>query len=81
MLQQTVLGCIAGGWPREDIIIIDNSGTFDANSRSLLSEENPFFLNYPLFRYRYGVSIQQTPTLLNFAQLQNFIIRMGFARN
>jgi hypothetical protein len=81
MMPQAVLGYIAGGWPREDIIIIDNSGTFDANSRGLLSEDNPLFLDYPLLRYHYGVCIQQTPTLLNFARLQNFIMRMAFARN
>jgi hypothetical protein len=32
MLQQTVLSYIAGGWPQGDSIIVDNSGTLDANS-------------------------------------------------
>ncbi|KAL7793009.1 hypothetical protein V8C37DRAFT_379001 [Trichoderma ceciliae] len=81
MLRQTVLGYIASGWPREDIIIVDNSGTADANDLKLLSRSNPFFLDYNLFRYRYGVSILQTPVLLNFAQLQNFMMRVAMARH
>ncbi|KAF2014266.1 hypothetical protein BU24DRAFT_481686 [Aaosphaeria arxii CBS 175.79] len=81
MLRQTVLGYISAGWPRTDIVIIDNSGTFDANDRKQLSEQNPFFLDYDLFRNRYGVSIQQTPTLLNFAQLQNYLLRQALARD
>ncbi|KAL7935449.1 hypothetical protein V8C35DRAFT_333938 [Trichoderma chlorosporum] len=81
MMRQAVLGYIASGWPREDIIIIDNSGTADANNLKLLSPDNPFFLDYDLFRYRYGVSILQTSVLLNFAQLQNFMMRVAMARH
>lgn len=81
MLRQTVLGYIAAGWPRQDIVIIDNSGTMDANSRQALSPDNPFYLPYDLFRFRYGVSILQTPTLLNFAQLQNFMLRIAMSRH
>jgi hypothetical protein len=81
MMRQTVLGYIASGWPREDIIIVDNSGTADANNLKLLSQSNPFFLDYDLFRYRYGVSILQTSVLLNFAQIQNFLIRVAMARH
>jgi hypothetical protein len=80
MLQQTVLSYIAAGWPREDIIIVDNSGTLDANSEGLLSRDNPFFLDYNLFRNRYGVSILQTPTLFSFAQLMNFYLRISIAQ-
>lgn len=79
MLQQTVLSYIAAGWPREDIIVVDNSGTMDANALHLLSSKNPFHLDYDLFRQRYGVSIQQTPTLLTFAQLMNFYLRVSMA--
>lgn len=79
MLQQTVLSYIAAGWPREDIIVVDNSGTMDANSLGLLTSKNPFFLDYELFRLRYGVSILQTPTLLSFAQLMNFYLRVSMA--
>lgn len=81
MLTQAVLSYIAAGWPREDIVIIDNSGTLDSNNRGALSQGNPFFLDYEKFRKRYGVSILQTPTLLNFAQLQNFMLRQALARN
>lgn len=81
MMKQSVLGYIASGWPREDIIILDNSGTLDANSKKLLSPSNPFFLDYDLFRTRYGVSILRTPVLLNFAQLQNFMLDMALRRD
>lgn len=80
MLQQTVLSYIAAGWPREDIIVVDNSGTLDANNEGLLSQHNPFFLDYKLFRSRYGVSVLQTPTLLSFAQLMNFYLRVSIAQ-
>lgn len=79
MLNQAVLSYIAAGWPREDIIIIDNSGTMDANPLGLLTPENPFFLNYTLFREHYGISILQTPVLLTFAQLMNFYLRVSMA--
>jgi hypothetical protein len=81
MLRQAVLSYIAAGWPRNDIVIVDNTGTMDANNKGLLTESNPFFLDYDLFRRRYGVAILQTPTLLNFAQLQNFFLRTAVARN
>ncbi|KAK6330848.1 hypothetical protein TWF718_003048 [Orbilia javanica] len=74
MLEQTVLSYIAAGWPRSNIIVIDNTGTMDANPKGLLSPNNIFYLNYELLRNRYGVSILQTPTLLSFAQVQNFMI-------
>ncbi|KAH0841596.1 hypothetical protein AYO21_01170 [Fonsecaea monophora] len=79
MLQQVVLSYIAAGWPREDIIVVDNAGTMDSNPRHLLTPKNPFYLDYDLFRNRYGVSILQTPTLLTFAQLQNFFLRVSMA--
>lgn len=81
MMRQTILGYISNGWPRQDIIIVDNSGTFDANPRGQLSKDNPFFLDYDLFRFRYGVSILQTPVLLNFAQLQNFMLQVASTRD
>jgi hypothetical protein len=81
MLKQAVLSYIAGGWPRNDIVIVDNTGTMDANNKHILTESNPFFLDYDLFRRRYGVAILQTPTLLNFAQLQNFLLRTAVTRD
>lgn len=81
MLQQALLSYISAGWPRSDIIILDNSGTMDANQLGQLSEKNPFFLDYDLYRRRYGVSILQTPTLLNFAQMQNYMLRVAITRD
>jgi hypothetical protein len=80
MLRQAVLSYIAAGWPRNDIVIVDNTGVMDSNHRGVLAQDNPFYLDYDLFRRRYGVSILQTPTLLNFAQLQNFFLRTAIAR-
>jgi hypothetical protein len=80
MLRQAVLSYIAAGWPRNDIVIVDNTGVMDSNYRHALAPDNPFFLDYDMFRRRYGVSILQTPTLLNFAQLQNFFLRAAVAR-
>ncbi|KAF2091682.1 hypothetical protein K490DRAFT_70470 [Saccharata proteae CBS 121410] len=79
MLRQTILGYISAGWPREDIVIVDNSGTLDANNEGRLSSDNPFRIPYELYRNRYGVAILQTPTLYNFAQLQNLFLRIGIA--
>jgi hypothetical protein len=81
MLIQTVLSYIAAGWPREDIVVIDNSGTMDANPLQKLSSTNPFYLDYHTLRGRYGVSVLQAPTLLTFSQLQNFFLRLAIAYN
>ncbi|KAF3928589.1 hypothetical protein AA313_de0202323 [Arthrobotrys entomopaga] len=81
MLRQTILSYIAAGWPRSEIYIIDNSGTMDANHKGLLSIDNPFHLNYTTFRGRYGVNIVRTPALLNFAQLQNYMLATAMNRN
>ncbi|KAK6530669.1 hypothetical protein TWF281_007508 [Arthrobotrys megalospora] len=74
MLRQAVLSYIAAGWPRSQIFVIDNSGTMDANLRGYLSDTNPFFLDYNIYRRGYGVNIIRTPTLFSFAQLQNFML-------
>ena len=80
LLIQAALSYIAAGWPPEDIVVIDNSGTLDANSRSDLTKKNQFFLDY--FRLqRLGLSVLQTPTLLTFAQLQNFYLRISVTHN
>jgi hypothetical protein len=81
MIRQTVLSYIAAGWPRADIVIVDNSGTVDGNVGGMLSKSNPFYLDYDMFQRRYGVGILQTPTLLNFAQLQNFMARQAIMRD
>ena len=79
ILIQAVTSYIAAGWPVEDIIVLDNSGTMDANSRGDLSPQNPFFLDYNQLR-NIGVSVLQTSTLLTFAQLQNFYLRTAIAQ-
>ncbi|KAF3918769.1 hypothetical protein ABW21_db0207581 [Orbilia brochopaga] len=80
VLEQVVLSYIAAGWPRSDIIVIENTGTMDANPKGMLTPNNPFYLNYDLLRRRYGISILQTPTLLSFAQLQNFMIATAMSK-
>ncbi|KAK6330115.1 hypothetical protein TWF718_003543 [Orbilia javanica] len=80
MIRQTILSYIAAGWPPSQIFIIDNSGTMDANLHGLLSDTNPFHLNYTLYRSRYGVNIMRTPTLLSFAQLQNLMLFTAMAK-
>jgi hypothetical protein len=81
ILEQTILSYISVGWPREDIVVVDNSGTLDANNHGHLSRDNPFFLDYQRLRSTYGVSILQTPTLFNFAQLMNFYLRTAIAQD
>ncbi|THY11896.1 hypothetical protein D6D02_05491 [Aureobasidium pullulans] len=50
MLLQSLHSYISSGWPASDIIIIDNSGTMNANPSSLLSTSNPFYLDYKTLR-------------------------------
>lgn len=79
MLVQTVLSYISAGWPPTDVIVVDNSGTMDANPNGMLSTVNPFYLDVKSLLSHYGVSVLQTPTLLTFAQLQNFFLRTAMA--
>jgi hypothetical protein len=81
IMQQAVLSYISAGWPRSDIMIVDNSGTLDSNNKRMLTRGNPFYLDYDIYRRRYGITVIQTPTLLNFAQLQNFMLRVAMARD
>jgi hypothetical protein len=77
MLLQTVVSLIGAGWPREDIIVIDNSGTMDANPLRALTIKNPFYLDVHKLRSKFGIGVLQTPTLLSFSQLQNFMLRLA----
>ncbi|KAF3926561.1 hypothetical protein AA313_de0202764 [Arthrobotrys entomopaga] len=61
-------------------MLLENTGTMDANPRNLLSVDNPFYLDYKLLRGRYGISIVRTPTLLSLAQLQNFMIATAMSK-
>ncbi|KAH8656602.1 hypothetical protein BGZ60DRAFT_417315 [Tricladium varicosporioides] len=73
VLQQAVVSYITSGWPPEDIYVVENTGVMDSNKRGLLSLQNPFFLNHTRLSLL-GVNVLVTPTLLTFAQLQNFYI-------
>ncbi|KAG4428190.1 hypothetical protein IFR05_016326 [Cadophora sp. M221] len=73
LLQQVVVSYITAGWPPEDIYVVENTGVMDSNAKSLLSLQNPFFLNHTRL-HLLGVNILVTPTLLSFAQLQNYYI-------
>jgi hypothetical protein len=73
ILQQVVVSYITAGWPPSDIYVIENTGVMDSNKRGLLSLQNPFFLNHTRLNML-GVNVLVTPTLLTFAQLQNFYL-------
>ncbi|RPB00232.1 hypothetical protein L873DRAFT_1789159 [Choiromyces venosus 120613-1] len=73
ILQQSIVSYIAAGWPPVDIYVVDNTGTMDSNELVLLTLQNPFFVDYSRLR-TLGVNIIITPTLLSFAQLQNFFL-------
>ena len=72
MLQQVVISHITAGWPPSDIYVVDNTGTMNANRLGRLSLQNPFFLNTTRLINIYGINVVSTPTLLTFAQMQNF---------
>ena len=73
VLQQVVVAYITAGWPPEDIYVVENTGVMDANKLGQLSLQNPFFLNHTRLEML-GVNVLITPTLLTFAQLQNFYL-------
>jgi hypothetical protein len=73
VLQQVVVSYITSGWPAEDIYVVENTGVMDSNALGLLSLQNPFFLNHTRLEML-GVNVLVTPTLLTFAQLQNFYL-------
>ncbi|KAI0136957.1 hypothetical protein BJ170DRAFT_699213 [Xylariales sp. AK1849] len=79
MLLQCVSSYIAAGWPVDDIFIVENTGTFRSNKDSQLSLQNPFFLNHTQLRML-GVHVLTTPTLLSFAQLQNYYLHTALQR-
>lgn len=76
MLQQCVLSYIAAGWPPEDIYVVDNTGTMKSNfpPNPTLTLQNPFYLNVQRLTEVFGINVLSTPTLLTFAQLQNFYL-------
>ncbi|KAL8710388.1 MAG: hypothetical protein Q9220_004989 [cf. Caloplaca sp. 1 TL-2023] len=72
LLQQVVVSYITAGWPPEDIYVVDNSGVMHSNQHGLLSLQNPFYLDHVRLTKIFEVNVLTTPTLLTFAQLQNF---------
>ncbi|AEO71801.1 uncharacterized protein THITE_2148402 [Thermothielavioides terrestris NRRL 8126] len=72
-LLQCVVSYIAAGWPPEDIYVVENTGVMFANRDGKLTLQNPFYLNHTQLRML-GVNVMITPTLLTFAQLQNFYL-------
>lgn len=70
-LLQCVTSYIAAGWPAEDIYIVENTGVMYANRDNKLTLQNPFYLNHTQL-HMLGANVIVSPTLLSFAQLQNY---------
>ena len=81
LLQQVVVSYITAGWPPEDIYVVENTGTFDANKRGLLTSQNPFYLDYNRLTRIFGVNVITLPSLQTFAQLQNFYLSEAINNN
>lgn len=81
LLQQVVVGYITAGWPPEDIYVVENTGTFDANKNGLLTSQNPFYLDYHRLTKILGVNVLTTPSLQTFAQLQNLYLSEAINQN
>lgn len=77
LLQQTVVSYITGGWPPGDIYVVENTGTMFSNRDGLLTLQNPFYFDYHRLTTIFGINIVSTPTLLTFAQLQNFYVHVA----
>ena len=81
LLQQVVVSYITGGWPPEDIYVVENTGTFDANKHGRLTSQNPFYMDYHRLTKILGVNIITMPSLQSFAQLQNFYLSEAINNN
>lgn len=80
ILLQAVVSYITAGWPPSQIYVVENTGAQQANARGQLTLQNPLFLNHTILT-TLGVNILQTPTLLSFAQLQNFFLAQTYTHN
>lgn len=80
LLQQAVVSYITAGWPPEDIYVVENTGTMKSNENGRLSLQNPFYLDHRRLISVFGVNVLTTPTLLSFAQLQNFFLATALDR-
>ena len=72
LLQQVVVSYVTAGWPPGDIYVIENTGTMNSNKDGKLSLQNPFYIDHHRLTDIFRVNVITTPTLLTFAQLQNF---------
>ncbi|KAK3387311.1 hypothetical protein B0H63DRAFT_155613 [Podospora didyma] len=79
-LLQCLVSYIAAGWPPEDVYVVENTGVMYANREGRLTLQNPFYLNHTQLEML-GVNILVTPTLLTFAQLQNYFAWTALDRN
>lgn len=78
-LLQCISSYIAAGWPASDIYIVENTGVMLSNLHNKLTLQNPFYLNHTQLSLL-GVNILITPTLLTFAQLQNYYLWTAIER-
>ncbi|KAK4457679.1 hypothetical protein QBC42DRAFT_187910 [Cladorrhinum samala] len=78
LLLQVVTSYITAGWPPSQIYVIENTGVQQSNARGLLSLQNQFFLNHTALTRILGVNVVTTPTLLSFAQMQNFFLSLAY---
>lgn len=78
ILLQAVVAYITAGWPADQIYVVENTGVQQANARGQLSLQNQFHLNHTTLK-TLGVNVVTTPTLLSFAQLQNFYLSLTYA--
>ncbi|KAK4642113.1 hypothetical protein QC761_512130 [Podospora bellae-mahoneyi] len=77
LLQQAVVSYITAGWPPSQIYVVENTGVQQSNVRGQLSLQNPFYLNHAALK-KLGVNVVTTPTLLSFAQMQNFFLSLTY---
>ncbi|KAK4154805.1 hypothetical protein C8A00DRAFT_14092 [Chaetomidium leptoderma] len=80
VLLQAVTSYVTAGWPASQIYVIENTGVQQANARGQLSLQNPFYLNHTVLK-ALGVNVVTTPTLLSFAQMQNFFLSLTYAHD
>ena len=80
LLQQTVVSYLTAGWPPEDIYVVENTGVMHANMLGQLTLQNPFYLDHRRLTEIFGVNVIRAPTLLTFAQLQNFLTYTALER-
>lgn len=79
-LLQCISSYISAGWPAEDIYVVENTGVMFNNRDNHLTLQNPFYLNHTQL-HKLGVNVIVAPTLLTFAQLQNFYAWTALERN